>query len=390
MDYIKRSQEIKSEIIENRRAIHMQPEVGMDLPITTAFVVSKLIEYGYTPQVLSGGGVCALVGNGEKVFLLRADMDALPMQEDSGIPFASQNENAAHTCGHDMHTAMLLGAAKLLKENEASLSGQVKLMFQPGEEVILGAKSMIADGILENPKVDAAFAIHMMPLIKAGVLAYAIGETAASNDSFTITVTGKGGHGAKPHETIDPINAAAHIHLSLQEIISREIDPTATAVLTIGSFNAGSTGNIIPAEAVMKGTLRTYSKDLREHILSRINDIITHTATAFRTTAALEITAAIPPLTSDKDVVETIDKAFKNTFGGYAVLTQNAKMTASEDFAEIADLVPSMFIMLGGGDEESGYQYGLHHPKIRYDEETLPIGAAAYAQAATAWLDAQK
>ena len=263
MSYLQRAQELYEQMVSDRRYLHQHPEVGMELPETTEYVIKRLAEMGCQPQRLGGGVTATVTGNPQgKVFLLRADMDALPMEEKSGLPFASQR-SCAHTCGHDRHTAMLLGAARMLKEREKELNGTVKFMFQPGEEVLAGAKSMVAAGILENPHVDAAMGAHMIPMIPVGFGGYGTGVVSASSDHLVIQIEGKGGHGAHPHTAVDPINIGVHIHLALQELISREVDPAEAVVLTFGKFQGGGAANIIPATAVMEGTLRTFNEELR-------------------------------------------------------------------------------------------------------------------------------
>lgn len=240
MSYLQRAQELYDQMVSDRRYLHQHPEVGMELPETTEYVIKRLSEMGCQPQQLGGGVTATVTGNPQgKVFLLRADMDALPMEEKSGLPFASQRSRA-HTCGHDMHTAMLLGAAQMLKEREKELNGTVKFMFQPGEEVLAGAKSMVEAGILENPHVDAAMGAHMIPMIPVGLGGYGTGVVSASSDHLVIQIEGKGGHGAHPHTAVDPINIGVHIHLALQELISREVDPAETVVLTFGKFQGAA------------------------------------------------------------------------------------------------------------------------------------------------------
>lgn len=239
MDYYKRAIELKDETINNRRYIHMNAEVGLDLPKTKTYVMDKLKEYGIDPKEC-GHGLTATIGNGGKVFLLRADMDALPMQEESGLDFACKTGTHAHACGHDLHASMLLTAAKMLKENEANLEGTVKLMFQPAEEIFQGSKDMIQAGILENPPVDVALAYHVAAgKAPIGVFMYNDNSTMMfSVDGFKISIKGKGSHGAYPHLSIDPINIGVKIYNGLQEIIAREVDPMHACVLTIGKFQA--------------------------------------------------------------------------------------------------------------------------------------------------------
>src|SRR3712207_1027846 len=243
MNYWERAKEIKDEIISYRRELHSNAEVGMDLPFTTEFVMKTLKSFGYEPKRIIDSGVVATVGNGGKpCILLRADMDALPMTEESCLNFCSKNLGSAHTCGHDLHAAMLLGAAKMLKENEQSINGTIKLMFQPAEETFQGAKAMIDAGVLENPHVDRALAFHVgAGNAPVGICAYNDkGASMFSSTGFKINIKGKGSHGATPHESIDSINIAVHIYLALQELIAREINPSTPALITIGQLSGGS------------------------------------------------------------------------------------------------------------------------------------------------------
>ena len=274
MDFYKRALELKDETVADRRYIHQNAETGLELPKTKAYVMDKLKEYGLDP-VECGEGVVATLGNGGRVLLLRADMDGLPMQEESGEAFACPTGKTAHTCGHDFHAAMLLTAARMLKENEDELEGTVKLMFQPAEETFEGSKNMIENGILQNPPVDAALAYHVsagkMPV---GLYMYNSKDTMMfSVDGFKITLTGKGSHGAYPHAGVDPINIGAHVHLALQELIARESDPTHSCVLTVGKFQAGTVGNIIPETAVLEGTIRTNKPESRELLVRRMKEV---------------------------------------------------------------------------------------------------------------------
>ena len=274
--FLERAMELKEELTANRRWLHQHPELDLETKETTAFVTEKLREMGCNPVPVSPNGVLVTLGPSTgKTFLLRADMDALPIQEESGLPFASSTDGKAHCCGHDLHTAMLLGAAKLLKERESELTGTVKLLFQPGEENMKGAKAMIRQGILESPHVDAAMAIHVNSVVPTGKLLVFTGPACASSDLFTIKIKGRGGHGSTPNKTIDPLNVAAHILISLQELQARELKAGETGVLTIGSIQGGDTFNVIPSEAVMKGTIRTYSSEVQELLIRRMKETCT-------------------------------------------------------------------------------------------------------------------
>ena len=274
MNYYERALELKDETIANRRHIHKNAETGLDLPKTKAYVMEKLTEYGLEPKDC-GYGVTATLGKGGKVLLLRADMDALPMPEESGEEFACPTGKEAHTCGHDFHAAMLLTAAKMLKEKEDTLEGTIKFMFQPAEETFEGSKNMIENGILENPPVDAALAYHVSPgKMPIGLFMYNDKDTMMySVDGFKITIHGKGSHGAYPHVGVDPINIGVHIHLALLELIARESDPTHSCVLTIGQFAGGTAANIIPETAVLQGTIRTNKPEARELLVRRMKEV---------------------------------------------------------------------------------------------------------------------
>ena len=270
---------IKDDIVEFRRTIHKNPEVGDKLPKTKAYVMDNLKEFGYEPEEICESGIVATIKGNKpgKTFLLRADMDALPMAEATECDFKSNN-GCMHSCGHDMHTAMLLGAAKLLRQNQDEIEGTIKLVFQPDEEGFTGAKKMLAAGVLENPKVDAAMAMHVHSSTPSNVVLCGLGTSIAGCNRFRIVVNGTGCHGAMPELGVDPINIAAHIYISLQEIIAREISATKPAVVTIGKFVGGEAPNIIPGEVVMEGTIRSLDKEVGEFIFDRMNEIVTSTA----------------------------------------------------------------------------------------------------------------
>lgn len=384
-DYLQRAIELAPELVQHRRTIHQNAEVGLDLPDTVRYVWDRLVEMGYEPQKV-GGGICATVGKPGKVFLLRADMDALPMEEESGLPFASQRPGAAHCCGHDLHTAMLLGAAKLLKEHESELQGTVKLMFQPGEECMTGARAMLAAGLLENPHVDAGMAIHVNSMVPAGALLVTHGPMAASSDIFTVRVTGKGCHGGRPCDGVDPISIICHIHTALQEIQARELWPGDIGVLTIGSMHAGSASNVIPNEAEMTGTIRTFDTKVQETICRRLVEISQGIATTFRGSATVEFAPGKAiPMICDDGVAKDVNEALLQLFPEKQVRLFSKNFPGSEDFSYITNEIPATFVALGASIGPDA-KYGQHHPKVQFNEKCLPIGAAAYAQAATVWL----
>ena len=391
MNYYERALELKDETIANRRHIHKNAETGLDLQKTKAYVMEKLTEYGLEPKDC-GYGVTATLGKGGKVLLLRADMDALPMPEESGEEFACPTGKEAHTCGHDFHAAMLLTAAKMLKEKEDTLEGTIKFMFQPAEETFEGSKNMIENGILENPPVDAALAYHVSPgKMPIGLFMYNDKDTMMySVDGFKITIHGKGSHGAYPHVGVDPINIGVHIHLALQELISRESDPTHSCVLTIGQFAGGTAANIIPETAVLQGTIRTNKPEARELLVRRMKEVAEKTAAVYNGTVDIEMISEVPPLICNPKLTDEVVGYMQEL--GIPGLTPypGISASASEDFAVIAEKVPSTFMYLSAGYLDERGQYPAHHPKAQFNEDVCPIGAACLAHCASQWLKNNK
>lgn len=391
MDYLKRSEELFEETVENRRHLHQMPELGLELPETTAFIMEKLTEMGYDPKPC-GGGVVACVGKmGGKTVLLRGDVDALPMKEESGLPFASQRENA-HTCGHDIHGAMLLTAAKMLKENEAALDGMVKLMFQPGEEPLTGARSMIADGLLQDPRPDVALGYHVvagsMPM---GLFVYnREGTLMNSSDNFIIDIQGKGGHGAYPDACIDPINIAAHMILALESVVAREIKSTQASVLTIGKVTVGDAPNIIPDQAQLQGTLRCDSEKEREFILQRLSEVVDAVAKMYRGSATITMLAGTPPLICDPQSVDDFVGYMRELDVPGQCEHVGMHAASSEDFSAVLSEIPGAYMFLSAGFTDGRETYNQHHPKVEFNEEVMKSGAAYLAHCATRWLEEHK
>ena len=384
-----------------RRPLHRHPEVGFDLPQTRALVKQALTEMGYTPQDCGKAGILVLAGGKKpgKTILLRGDMDALPVQEESGVDFASEVPGRMHGCGHDMHTAMMLGAAKLLKAHEEELEGTVKLEFQPAEEIFQGSPDMIANGLLENPKVDAAVMFHVlagMPLPSGMVLVPGGGITMASCEQYHITVHGKGGHGSMPEACIDPITAAAHIHIALQEINSREMDPHSFGVFTTGRFQAGAASNVIPDTAEMWGTIRTIDPENKvgELIHKRMTEIAQGVAAAYRCTAEVGFSDYCPCMVVDHALAGNALTYMTELVGQGAMdmskLTGGKPGGGSEDFAFVSHEVPTVSMFLSAGNAKEGYAYGQHHPKVKFDDSILYEGSAAYSWFALRWLSEHK
>lgn len=387
MEYYARALELKEEIIANRRYLHTNAEVGLELPKAVAYVCEKLKEAGIEPQ-LCGHGVTATIGKGGKCILLRADMDALPMAEESGEEFACPTGEAAHQCGHDFHAAMLLGAAKMLKENEDALEGTVKLMFQPAEEIFMGSKDMVEAGILENPKVDAAIGYHvssgMMPV---GIYMYNNRTTMMfSADGFKVTVCGRSAHGAYPHNSIDPINIGVHVYLALEALIAREADPAKSCVVTVGQFHAGTAANQIPDTAVMEGTMRTNDNGQRDLLRRRIQEVAEKTAEVYGGTAFVEFPYGVPPLKCDPKLTDEVVGYMQAAGLPGAMPYPGVEASASEDFAVIAEAVPTTFMYLSAGYLDERGKYPAHNPKARFNEDVCPVGATYLAHCATEWL----
>ena len=370
------AKKLQPELLNLRRDLHRHPETGFDLNYTKEKVRQELLSMGYKPFDCGKAGLVALAGGKHegKTILLRADMDALPLQEEADVDYGSENYGKMHGCGHDMHTAMLLGAAKILKEYENEIKGTVKLMFQPAEEIFQGALDMIENGVLENPKVDAAMMIHVvsgMPMPSGIVIIPGGGISAASCEQYHITVTGKGGHGSTPHVTIDPITVAAHVHLALQEINSRELDPNAFGVFTTCKIQAGSTSNIIPINTQIK---------------TRMKEIATGIGTAMRCSVEVDFFDYCPCMVIDKNLSNDIFHYMQELIGqGAMQMAQGGG--GSEDFAFISHKVPTVGLFMAAGNPNEGYEYNIHNPKLKLDDSILWTGSAAHAYVAMRWLE---
>lgn len=403
-DILKEAQNYQDKIVKDRRYLHRHPGTGFDISEAVEYVKQELSEIGCKPQQCGRAGVCAIIGGKKsgKVFMLRADMDALPIKEESGVDFSSENGNM-HACGHDMHTAMLLGAARLLKAHEDEIDGTVKLMFQPAEEIFEGSHDMIEAGILDNPKVDAALMIHVMagmPFESGTVIVSSPGVSAPAADYFEIKVKGNGCHGSMPNMGVDPITAAAHILISLQEIHARELALSDKAVLTIGTINAGTAANAIPDTAVMGGSIRTFDEEVRTYLKERLTDISKLTAKTFRADAEVTFGSGCPTLLNDTEVSASIEGYMKELLGNKAFTSaqlsamqgasKTSKTAGSEDFAYISQKVPSVMIALAAGQPDMGYKYPQHHPMVKFDETALSVGSAVYAYSALKWLEEHK
>ncbi len=398
-------------LTEHRHYLHAHAEVDFDLPQTVAYVREQLIQMGYDPIPCGRSGLIATAGGKKpgKVFLLRADMDALPIREEAPVDFASQS-GQMHACGHDMHTTMLLGAARLLKDHEDEICGTVKLMFQPAEETLGGALDMIQNGILQSPSVDAAMMIHVMtgcPLPEGTVIIAPAGISAPAADMFEIRIQGQGCHGSSPNTGIDPLNVAAHILISLQELHARELAMIDRAALTIGSLHAGAAPNVIPDTAIMGGSLRAFDEETRRFLKERLIQIAQGTAALFRAQAAVTFTCGCPTLRNDASLCRDAEIYLTDLLGEtrafstekLAVMAaaqapaspdstkRNTSVAGSEDFAYVSQEVPAVMLSLAAGHPDHGHQHALHHPRATFSDEVLPVGSAVHACMAMRWLE---
>lgn len=380
--FLKRAQELEASMKSDRRYLHQNAEVGFDLPITTKYVMDRLQEIGLEPKEICKSGVTALIEGKKtgKTYLLRADMDALSMNEENVLEFASKT-NAAHNCGHDMHTAILLGAAQILKENVDELEGNVRLMFQPNEEAFLGSKAMIEAGILDD--VDVASCMHMMLDYDASNYACAPGFFSSSCDGFKITVNGKGCHGAMPHLGIDPINVGMSICTAFQQLVSRETPPKETASLTFGQFSGGNTPNIVPDKVVIQGTLRTYNAELRAKLVNRMQTIVKSAGEMYGTTVEYEVLSDVPSIYVNPEMLEEV-KTYLSEIEGLTLANDNFRITPSDDMAFISEKVPTVYLLLQARVKDNPYPH--HNPKVLFDESAMTWGAAMHAQCAFEWL----
>ena len=395
----------QEQLVQTRRYLHSHPETSFDLKNTTEYVRKELIAMGYEPVMCGKSGIIALAGKKKsgKVFLIRGDMDALPIKEESDVPFSSDN-GKMHACGHDMHTTMMLGAARLLKSHEYEIEGTVKLMFQPAEEIFEGSDDMINAGVLNSPDVDAAMMIHVMaglPIPAGTVISCDGGVSAPAADYFYIDIQGKGCHGSMPNNGVDPVTIVAHIITGLSEINSRELGLSDNAVITIGTINAGNAANVIPDTAHMSGTIRTYDEETRSYIKQRVSDIASNIASAYRGSASVTYGSGCPCLLNNPDLATCSAKYLNELLGPSRTFTATqlnamsgggkaSKSTGSEDFAYVSQKVPSIMFALAAGTPQDGYCYPQHHPKVKFDEAILSEGSAVYAYTAMRWLEEHK
>lgn len=374
---------IEPEIIKTRREIHERPELAYHEEATAKLVAERLTALGIDVKTKVGGtGVLGVLnGRGKgKVVALRADMDALPLEEMAEVEFKSKVKGAMHACGHDTHVAMLLGAAKLLANHRDELHGTVKFFFQPAEENggRGGAKPMIEDGVMQNPKVDYVFGLHIDGDEESGVLAYRGGPVMAAPDTFQIKIRGKGGHGSAPHRTIDPVYVAAQLIIAVQGLSGRMIDPIQPFVITIGAVHSGTKENIIPDEAILDGTIRTLDEDTRKLAKARLVEVAHGISTAFGASATVKFEEDAYPVTvNDEKVTEEAAKILKKLPG--ARVKVRDQQLGGEDFSRFLHEAPGTFYFLGTKNSAKGCVYPNHSSRFLVDEDVLKLGTASLA-----------
>jgi amidohydrolase len=372
-----------------RRDFHVHPELGFEEIRTAGIVAEELNKLGI--EVTTGVGKTGVVGIIEgsgpgPVVLLRFDMDALPIQEETGAEYASQTPGVMHACGHDGHTAIGLSVARVLHNHKDKWVGTVKLVFQPAEEGLGGARSMVEDGVLTNPTPDFSLGMHVWNDKPIGQIAATSGPAMAAAEMFSVTVTGKGAHGASPHLGYDPIFAAAQIVTALQSVVSRNVDPLETAVVSITAVNGGTAFNVIPPAVEFKGTIRTYLPEIREMVLRRVDEIIHGVAESMQCTAKITMEDVTPAVLNDPRLADLINGIRREILPETEDIS-GLKTMGSEDMAFLMDEIPGCYIFVGSNNVEKNLVYGHHHPKFDFDEQALVQGVALVSASAVAVLN---
>ncbi|WP_373898593.1 M20 family metallopeptidase [Haloimpatiens sp. FM7315] len=371
--------EIKDEIIQFRREFHMYPELDFDLPRTFNVIKTFLDREGIEYSKTAKNGLCAIIrGNGEKTIAIRTDMDALPIQDKKLCDYASKIEGKMHACGHDAHMAIAMGAAKILNSMKDELKGNVKILFEPAEETTGGAKVMIKEGVLENPHVDAVIGLHVEEWLPKGKIGIKKGVVNAASNPFTIKIIGKGGHGASPNYTVDPIVISANVINALQTIISREISPTDPGVITIGSIHGGTAQNIIPEEVEISGIMRTMKKEQRAYVIKRFKEIVEGIVTSMRGSCKIDIEESYPNLYNDDMLFEVCKKTVLKNLGENALEILDAPSMGVESFAYFSLERKSVFYYLGCGNDKKGIKNPAHSSLFDIDEDCIPYGIAMH------------
>jgi amidohydrolase len=371
-----------------RRDFHRHPELGFQEIRTAGIVARELSQLGI--EVSSGVGKTGVIGILEgdhpgPTVLVRFDMDALPIEEETQAEYASLNSGVMHACGHDGHTAIGLTVARMLNNRRAELAGSVKLVFQPAEEGLGGARAMLVDGVLGNPRPDLTLALHLWNEKPYGWLGVTPGPAMAASETFSVKLIGSGGHGASPHLTIDPVLAAAHVTTTLQSIVARNVSPLDTAVISVTSIQAGEAFNVIPSTALLKGTIRTYLPHVRQLVLERFRDVVTGVAQALGCQAEIDLQEVTPAVINDPQVSARVQEVARRLFPE-AELSTTERTMGSEDMAYMMQDIPGCYFFIGSNNSARGLNAPHHHPKFDFDERALPRAAALMAAAACEFL----
>lgn len=380
----KKAEHIQKELVKWRRKIHQNPELGFKEYQTSDFIAAKLNEFGIDYKRICKTGLVGLIKGSKpgKTLAIRADIDALPLTEKNEVSYKSKNKGVMHACGHDGHTAILLGTAKVLNEMKEQINGNIKLIFQPAEEGPGGAKPMIEAGVLKEPPVDCILGLHINPGIESGMIGLKEGRMQAAPDYFEIKIKGKGGHGARPYETIDPISIGSQVVLGVQQIISREIDTLKPLVISIGSFHAGEAFNAIPKEALIKGTVRSFDNDVRKMVNKRMKEIIKNITKAYKADYEFKYSFEYPPAYNNKELTDLMKEVIKEDFGEEYLYELAEPSMGGDDFAYFSQEVPGLYMRLGTRNEKKGTINPLHSQSFNLDEDILKQGVKLFVYGA--------
>jgi amidohydrolase len=388
VDFHAEADALREQMVAWRRDFHRHPELAFQEHRSAELIARHLREWGYEVETgVAETGVVALL-RGEQpgpVVMTRVDMDALPVTEANDVDYASQTEGVMHACGHDGHMAIGLGVAKLIASYRDALTGTLKMLFQPAEEGGNGAEAMVEEGVLETPRPDVALMTHVWNQKPVGIIDVTPGPVMAAADKWTCTVHGEGGHGAMPHQAVDPIVAASHIVTALQAIISRSVSPLETAVVSVGSIHGGDAFNVIPDRVEMSGTIRTYNREVQETVMRRMHEVAESVATGCGARAELSIDHLTPALVNDADVTQVVHAAAEAVVGPENVSTGERTM-GSEDAAYFTEQVPGCYFFIGSANAERGLDAPHHNPRFDFDEDALPLGVAVMLEAIAHYL----
>lgn len=387
--FLQAAEALHEQLVATRRDLHAHPELGFEELRTARIVAQRLGDLGY--EVVTGVGKTGVVGlmsgqPGERTVLLRFDMDALPIEEANDVPYRSQTPGVMHACGHDAHVAIGLGVAEVLAQHREHWPGTIKLMFQPAEEIVDGAESMIADGVLEGPHVDVALGLHVSSDFPLGNAVVRSGPMMAATDRAEITVRGKGGHAAHPETTVDAVLVAAQIVVALQTVVSRNLDPDDVGVITVGSFHAGDAANVIAETAVLKCSIRSFTPQAREMLCRRLREVATGVAAAFGASADVLIEQGVNATVNAVAPTAVVYQAVSQVLGEEHINT-TYRTTGGEDFSAVLARVPGNFFFLGARNDERGFNFPHHNPRFDIDEACLPQGVAILCDAAVRCLN---